>query len=185
MSLQARWFSTIFAIYHFAGVFEASIAATALIVIILRQRGYLAGIVTEAHLHDLGRCLFVFATFWAYIWFCQYMLIWYSNMPAETCYYLGRTSSPWMPLTILSLLLNWMIPFFVLLPGWTKRSPGVLGRMCVVVLLGHWIDLFSLILPPFMGNSPRLGFWIVGPTVGIAALFALGFIRSLQQRPLV
>src|SRR5207248_2811827 len=94
-SVVPRWTSTIFAVYWFAGVLAGGTAAIALAAVLLNERGYLAGIVDEERLHDLGKLLLAFTTFWAYIWLSQYLLIWYGNVPEEAAYYASRTSDRW------------------------------------------------------------------------------------------
>jgi hypothetical protein len=116
MSLEPMWFSTIWGIYQFAGMFQASLAAMILFCITLESRkGPLQEIFNTEHLHDLAKLLLGFSCFWMYIWFCQYMLIWYSNIPEETSYFIIRTHGAWGPVVVASLLLNGILPFFVLL----------------------------------------------------------------------
>src|SRR5207245_913440 len=101
--------------------------------------------VTVDQLHDLGTLLFAFSSFWMYIWFCQYWLIWYVNNPEETAYFVRRWQGGWPALFFLNLTLNWGIPFFVLLVRSAKRSPRVLGTVALLILIGRWLDLFLMI----------------------------------------
>lgn len=179
MSLEPHWVSTIFGVYNFAGMFLAGLATIVLLVLWAR-RGPLADFVNEEHLHDLGKLLFAFSTFWMYIWFSQYMLIWYANIPEESVYYVRRLEGAWGPLFLLNVLLNWAIPFAVLLPRATKRNPAWLGRVAVVVLAGRWLDL-HLMVNAAGGRAPALGLWEVGPIVAAAALFLLAFLRGTAQ----
>ena len=118
-------------------------------VIVLRRWGLLPG-VNENHLHNLGKLIFGFSTLWAYIWLCQYLLIYYANLPEETIYYIRRMQTPgWKTLFFLNIFLNWLIPFAILLARGAKRSPGLLLSACLIVLVGHWIDLYVLIFPTF------------------------------------
>ena len=132
MLLDPMWFSTIWGVYNFAGMVQATLAAMIVLAIVLRARGPLRGIFTDDHLHDLGKLLLGFSCFWMYIWFSQYMLIWYTNMPEETSYYILRTQGPWGPLMIANVVLNWIVPFFILLPRPCKRSESVMmkSRRC-------------------------------------------------------
>src|SRR6185295_6805542 len=98
--------STIFTVYAFAGLFVLALAVTTLTAVLLVERGYLAGIVNENHLHDLGKLLFAFSTFWAYIWVSQYLLIWYGNLPEEIPYYLRRTGHGWLFWFLLNPAIN-------------------------------------------------------------------------------
>lgn len=163
MALDAKWVSTIFGVYHFAGLFTAGIA----LMIIL-------GIESErSTLHDLGKLLFAFSTFWMYIWFSQYMLIWYGNMPEETGYFADRLRGNWSVLFVANVLLNWVVPFMVLLPQWTKTNRVVLVRVAFVVLIGHWLDLYLSIFPPQM-SQPSLGpVEVLTASVAVMAMMAL------------
>jgi hypothetical protein len=184
MSLDPHWYSTIFAVYLFAGLLVAGLSALTLIAILLRELGPLRGVVSDGHLHDLGKLLFAFSTFWAYIWVSQYLLIWYSNLPEEVTHYLRRTSGPWLPLFLVNLVLNWVVPFLVLLPRATKRRADVLGGVCLLLLLGRWLDLYLLVMPETVG-SPRLGPVEVLVPLGYAGLFFVLTARALAQAPLV
>ncbi|MCP3998381.1 MAG: hypothetical protein GY722_25450, partial [bacterium] len=128
MSLQPHWFSTMYAVYNFSGAFVSGLAMITLVVILLRRQGALKGIVTEHHLHDLGKLILGFSTFWAYIWFSQYMLIWYSNLPEEVTYYGARHGGAWAVLSAANVLVNWLIPFLVLLPRGAKQTDSTLLR---------------------------------------------------------
>ena len=183
MSLESRWYSTIFASYNFAGLFLGGLAALTLLVVWLRQKNAL--VVTDAHLHDLGKLLFAFSTFWMYLWFSQYMLIWYANIPEETIYFVQRLHGYWSSLFVLDMVLNWVGPFFALLPRRNKQNPGVLVKVCVVLLAGRWLDLYLMIMPSFAGPKPRIGAMEIGLVAGSVGLFVLAFLSALRQAPLV
>jgi hypothetical protein len=184
MSLDPRWTSTMFAVYVFAGLFAAGIAAIALIVVALRRAGPLAAAVNRSHLHDLGKLLFAFSTFWAYIWVCQYLLIWYGNLLEEIPFYVVRTRGAWRPLFVLAPLLNWLLPFAVLLPRAAKRNPRVLAGAAAVVLAGHWLDLYLIVAPAVL-PAPRLGLLELLITAGYAGFFFLAGSRILAGAPLL
>lgn len=148
MSLEPHWFSTIFGIYTFAGLLVSGFAALILLVLGGRSIGLLPK-VNENHLHDLGKLLFGFCTFLAYIWFCQYMLIWYANIPEETSYYVARLNGSWATLFYGSFILSWVVPFLLLLPRNSKRNPKVLGSVAGIVLVAHWFDNYLLVAPSF------------------------------------
>ena len=105
------------------------------------------GVINEAHLYDLGKLLFAFSTFWMYLWFSQYMLIWYSNIPEETVYFTVRLRGWWLPLSIASVVLNWIVPFVALMSQPVKRNAGALAKVAIVVLVGRWLDLYVMIFP--------------------------------------
>jgi hypothetical protein len=184
LSLDPRWTSTIFAVYVFAGVFVEGIAAITLAVVLLRERGYLADVVTEHHLHDLGKLLFAFTTFWAYIWLSQYLLIWYGNLPDEAGYYQVRTSPAWIVWFAVNLIVNWVIPFLVLLPRESKRRLSVLKRVAIVVLVGRWLDVYLLVAPQTT-KTPAFGLLEVALAVAYAGIAWYAVGSMLARRPLV
>jgi hypothetical protein len=184
MSLDPHWYSTIFAVYLFAGVFVSGLAALTLIVLLLQALGPLRDVVGPAHLHDLGKLLFAFSTFWAYIWLSQYLLIWYSNLPEEVSHYVRRTGDAWGPLFLLNLGVNWVVPFLVLLPRAAKRSPRVLAGVCLVLLAGHWLDLYLLIMPEVF-DAPAFGPLEVLIPLSYSALFVYLTWRALAEAPVV
>jgi hypothetical protein len=184
ISLEPQWFSTMFAVYVFAGTFVQGIAAVTLTVALLAQRGLVGDTVQERHLHDLGKLLFAFATFWAYIWVCQYLLIWYGDLPEEVPYYVARTRGGWLFVFVCNVVVNWVTPFVALLSARAKRSARVLAAVSVLLLAGHWLDLYLLIMPSHWA-APEIGILEVGIAVGCLALAYLVFIRSLARAPLV
>lgn len=181
MLLDPMWFSTIFGVYNFAGMVEATLAAMIILTIVLRRRGPLRGVFTDDHLHDLSKLLLGFSCFWMYIWFSQYMLIWYTNMPEETAYYLLRTRGPWGPLMIANVALNWVIPFFTLLPRPWKRNESIMLKIAAVVLLGRWLDLYVMVFPAAVGTTPVFGIWEVAGGVFIIGLFSWSFFRAFAK----
>jgi hypothetical protein len=185
MSLEPRWYSTIFGFYDFASLFTGGIAVIILLALAVERLAPAQFVLTEEARHDLGKLLFAFCTFWGYIWFCQYMLIWYTNIPEEASYYVERLRGGWGTLFLLNLFLNWAIPFFALLPRRAKQSRRTLLRIALVVLAGRWLDLYLMIIPPLAGSRPVLGIWEVGVAIGALALFALLFFRTLGKAPLV
>ncbi len=185
MSLEPRWYSTIFASYNFAGLFLGGLAALTLLLVWLREKTALAQVITENHFHDLGKLLFAFSTFWMYLWFSQYMLIWYANIPEETVYFVQRLHGYWGSLFVLDMVLNWVGPFFALLPRRNKQSPGVLVKVCIVLLVGRWLDLYLMIMPTFAGKKLPIGLIEVGLAAGAFGIFMMAFFRVLRRAPLV
>ena len=141
--------------YNIAGHFVSGLATLALLLVWLQRQSPLKDVIAEQHLHDVGKLLFAFSTFWAYLWFSQYMLIWYANLPDETIYYIRRLHGFWQPLFVLNLVLNWVVPFFALLPRMNKQRVGILVRVSIVLLAGRWLDLYLMIMPPFSGGKPQ------------------------------
>ena len=185
MSLEPHWFSTLFAGYQFAGLFVSAIAFITMAVILLRRSGALAGIVNENHLQDLGKLLLGFSSFWAYLWFSQYMLIWYSNLPEEVTWFVSRHSGAWAVLSAVNGLVNWVVPFLILLPRSSKRNESLLLKVAGLLLVGHWLDLFLTVQPAMRPEAPVLGVWELAPLAAVAALFILAFRRSLASVTLI
>ena len=185
MSLEPEWYSTIFGVYNFAGLFQSGLAALILVALWLERRGPLRGVLNDEHLHDLGKLLFAFSVFWVYIWFSQYMLIWYTNIPEETTYFLRRLHGAWFVLFAANLVLNWVLPFFFLLRRDAKRRRTTLARVAAVVLVGRWLDLYLMIFPSVVAETPRIGLWELGLTAGGMGCFALVLVWILGRAPVV
>ena len=182
MSLEPMWYSTMFIVYHFAGNFLTALAVILLLTQTLAAMGVLRG-VTPHHRHDLGKLVFAMSTFWMYIWFSQFMLIWYTNIPEETVYFTKRLGEGRTLLFLALPVLLWIMPFFVLLSQRAKRSVRVMGRICVILLLGHWLDLFLMA----GGAHAATGFAVAEIGAGLAAvgLIFLLPLRQLTHLPLV
>ncbi|MBK7410224.1 MAG: hypothetical protein IPJ40_20505 [Saprospirales bacterium] len=145
MSIDAHWYSTLYAWYTGASWFIAANATLILLLIYLKSKGYYQG-VNEEHLQDLGKYLFAISIFWTYLWFSQYMLIWYANIGEETTYFQTRMHD-YPVLFYGNLVMNFILPFFILMRNDTKRKYGTLVFVCVLVILGHWVDFFQMIKP--------------------------------------
>jgi Ni/Fe-hydrogenase subunit HybB-like protein len=184
MTLEPRWTSTIFAVYMFAGLLVQAVAAITLGVVLLRDRGHFAGIVNEDQLRDLGRLLFAFSSFWAYIWFSQYLLIWYGNIPEEATYYVRRTGEGWIALFLLNVVVNWAVPFLLLLSRSSKRNPIVLEFVAIVLLAGRWLDLYVTVMPNVIA-APDVRVTDALIAAGYAGVFFLAAGRALASVPLV
>ncbi len=146
MSVEPHWFSTIFGVYIFAGSFVTGISFITLVVISLKEWGYLKNVVNENHLHDLGKWMFGMSIFWAYIWISQYLLIWYANVPEETEYYVLRHHH-WNIIFFANLIINFVFPFLVLMTRQAKRSTKVLKLTAIVLLFGHFVDMYLMVAP--------------------------------------
>ena len=145
MSVDAHWYSTLFAWYSGASLFIAAMAITILMMIYLKGQGYFEHI-TSNHLHDLGKYLFAISIFWTYMWFSQYMLIWYANVGEETIYYRMRLDN-YRPLFFANLIINFVLPFFILMRNDNKRKYGPMAIAAILTLFGHWLDFFLMIKP--------------------------------------
>jgi hypothetical protein len=184
-SLDPEWSSTLFAVYQFAGLFLGGLAGITLLAVCLRWLGPFRDVLTGAHAHDLGKLLFGFSTFWMYLWFCQYLLTWYVNNPEEAAWFARRLRGGWAPLFFLNVVLNWAVPFLVLMPRATKQRLGVLAAVSLVVLAGRWLDLYLQILPRSAGVPLAGAAWEIALAAGAAGLFALVFLAALRTAALI
>ena len=185
MSLQPHWFSTIFGVYCFAGLFQSTMAAVILIILYCRKQGLLDGLVDENHLHDLGKFMFAFTVFWAYIAYSQYMLIWYANMPEETVFYIPRVSGTWTYMSASLLLFKFIVPFLVLLSRRAKRNSAVLISTAVLILVMQYVDLHWLVYPNLDDKNVLLGIPEVGVFCGFLGAFLFTTFRFLSQNAIV
>jgi hypothetical protein len=185
MSLDKEWFSTIFAVYQFGGLFLCGLAGITLLAACLRWLGPFRNVFVTRHVHDLGKLLFGFSSFWMYLWFCQYMLIWYVNNPEEAVWYTRRLHGGWAPLFVLNIVLNWAVPFIVLMPREMKQRIGVLAAVSLVILAGRWLDMYLQILPR-ADEAPLAGaVWEIGLAAGAVGLFALVFFTALRRAAVI
>lgn len=185
MSLEPHWFSTIFGVYCFAGLFRSTFAAIILFTIYCMRRGYLKGVVDENHLHDLGKYMFAFTVFWAYIAFSQFMLMWYANMPEETVFYIPRMTGEWTYVSLALVIGNFVVPFLALLPRWAKRSQTHLAAVAILVLIMQYVDLYWLIYPNLNNEEVLLSLPEVLIWGGFAGAFLLSVTRFLSKNNLV
>ena len=183
MSIDAHWFSTLYGWYIFSSMFVAALAVIILIAIAFKHFNVLPNINTE-HLHDLGKYLFGFSIFWAYLWVSQYLLIWYSNIPEETIYYVERVNN-FEVLFYLNVGVNFLIPFIALTTRKSKRQPAILAIVALLVLMGHYVDLYLAIMPGAVGHeNAKIGFLEIGlPFFYIAAFLAIFFISFQKAKP--
>ncbi len=178
MSLEPEWYSTMYTVYVFAGAFQGALAAIALVTDAFERSGHIAP-VPAATRHDLGKLLFAFSTFWAYIWFCQLMLIWYANLPEETLHYVSRWGAGWSLPFFLAFAFCWVVPFVVLLSAPAKRHAATLRTVAAIVLLGRFVDC-HLLVAPALGPAEPFPFAAVGATL-VVAFGMLVYGRRLRQ----
>jgi hypothetical protein len=147
MSLQPHWYSTIFGVYYFSGSIIAGMCFLTLLYLLIQKSGLLLRVVTKEHYQDLGKLIFGFIIFWAYIAFSQFILIWYANIPEETEFYMHRLGNGWEYLTWIIPLIHFFIPFFLLMSKHLKRNNLIIGFICIYILLVHFIDMYWLVMP--------------------------------------
>lgn len=177
MSVEPSWYSTAYGVYGFASSFQAGIAAIAALSPLLLPEDARGPKIR----HDLGKLLFAFSIFWAYIWFCQYMLIWYANLPEEVPHYTHRLARPWAPLFWLPPLLCFVVPFIALLSARAKRIPAVLATVSIVVLAGRWLDVYVQIAPDWHPTPPA-PLYSLAAGVAVLAGMALLVHRAWRRR---
>ncbi len=184
MSVDPSWYSTIFGVYYFAGSFLGFLALFSIATPLLQRSGRLRG-VTDEHYHDLGKLVFGFTIFWAYIAFSQYMLIWYSNIPEETRFYLIRQQHGWTAVSLLLLFGQFVLPFLYLLPRFVKRRPKLFGPMAAWVLFMHYVDVYWLVMPAVSPNRVPVHLLDLTTAIGIGGLFVAGTAWRLRRTSLV
>ena len=186
MSLEPYWFSTIFGVYTFAGLFQSFIAALILLIIYFRKTGVVGKkFVNENHLHDLGKFLLGCTIFWAYIAFSQFMLIWYANLPEEAVYYLIRSEQPWVWLSLSLIFFKFIVPFLFLLPRWVKRDESALIFVSVLVLTAQYADLYWMVYPQLDHEHIRFGLLELGLLLGFIGLFLYSLFHFFSRHPLI
>jgi hypothetical protein len=181
MSLAPHWYSTIFGVYYFGGTFLAGVSALALLSMLLRRSGILRESITVEHYHDLGKLMFAFIIFWAYIGFSQYFLIWYGNIPEETIWFLARWEGGWKAFSLFMLFGHFIIPFVLLIFRGVKRTLPLLGAGAALLLVMHWVDMYWLIYPVYMESGPQIGWIEFAPVIGLGGIFLAGFWRSFSS----
>ncbi|MBX3022431.1 MAG: molybdopterin oxidoreductase [Bdellovibrionales bacterium] len=185
MSLMPHWFSTIFGIYTFAGLFQSTMATMILLILYCMRRGLLNGYVDENHMHDLGKFMFAFTVFWAYIAYSQYMLIWYANLPEETMFYLPRVTGPWTWVSVALLLFKFVVPFLALLSRRAKRNLNFLATIAILILIMQYVDLYWLVYPNLSSEKVIFGLPEITTWCGFAGVFMFTVGRFLSKYSIV
>jgi hypothetical protein len=184
MSIDTHWFSTMFGWYVFASWWVTGLAVITLIAVYLKEAGYLK-IVNSNHLHDLGKFMFAFSIFWTYIWFSQFLLIYYANIPEETVYFFERMkNSPYSWIFYLNLILNFVLPFLLLMTRDAKRQMSTLKLVCPIIIVGHWFDFFNMVTPGVVQHDGGVGFMEIGLGLIFVSLFLLVVLSNLTKLPL-
>ncbi len=185
MSLNPRWYSTMFGVIFLAGGAMAFMAALIVLCLWLRSSGYLVNTVNTEHYHDLGKWLFALMVFWAYVSFSQYMLIWYSNLPEETFWFKLRFEGSWLYVALLLLVGHFIFPLFAMLPRSVKRNRSALAFFAGWLLFMHYTDLYWQVMPVFYKHGFGMSWLSPMCLVAVGSTMALVFWSSFRERPLV
>ncbi len=185
MSLDPGWFSTIFGVYYFAGCVVGIYALLTVLVYGLQASGFLRSAVTVEHYHDLGKLLFGFIIFWAYIGFSQYMLIWYANIPDETGWLAQRQVHGWGWVGLVLVFGHFLVPFVALLSRSPKRRPKLLVLVALWMLAMHWVDVYWMVAPAGSPTDPVPGVLDLVLLVGLGSLLLAAAAFAVQGRSLV
>ncbi|MDX5584456.1 MAG: quinol:cytochrome C oxidoreductase [Aureibaculum sp.] len=183
MSIDHHWFSQLYPFYVFASMFVSAITVIALVTIYLKSRGYLPK-VNDSHIHDLAKYMFGFSIFWTYLWFDQFMLQWYANIPEEVVYFMPRLLGTYQPIFIGMLVMNFVFPILMLMNSDYKRVPWFVVLTGLIILTGHYIDIFIMVSPGTVGNDWHFGIPEIGALLFFLGLFIFVGFTALTKAPL-
>jgi hypothetical protein len=156
----------------------------ALFVVYLKNQGYLE-YVNQEHMHDLGKFMLAFSIFWTYLWYSQFMLIWYANIPEETIYFKPRMQGPYRAIFFLNLIGNFVLPFLLLLRKGSKRNYTTMAFLAVLIIVGHWLDFYQMVMPGALGAHYSVGWYEFGILALYAGLIMFFVGRALEKSPLL
>ncbi|MCB0401480.1 MAG: quinol:cytochrome C oxidoreductase [Flavobacteriales bacterium] len=183
MSIDTHWFSTMFGWYCFSGMWVSVMIVAVVLVQYLKRNGYLKE-VNSSHVHDLGKWMFAISCLWSYIWFSQFMLIWYSDIPEEVTYYIQRFED-YKVLYLGTFFVNFFLPFFVLMSRDAKRNGIFLIPVALIIFLGHWMDVLIMVLPGTMFDHGHVGAVEIGMFLTFLGIFIFTVLRALSKAPLM
>lgn len=183
MSIDVHWFSTIFALKNFVAAFYHGSVIIVLAALILHKRGYFPSM-NKSHLLDFSRYIFILSIIWGYFAFAQFMLIWYGNIPEETEYYYHRWHSGFEAIFYANFIINWFIPFVLMLSQVVNKNIKILQALCVLLIAGQYIDLYEQIFPGVLHHA-TFGIIEIGFFIGFTGLFLFIFTRALAAAPLI
>ncbi len=182
MSIDVHWFSTLFGWYTFAGFWCCTMTVLVMLTLYLKKQGYLPN-VNASHIHDLGKWTFATSFLWSYMWFSQYMLIWYANIPEEVIPYMNRIEN-YKLLYFGMFFINFAFPMVILMSRDAKRNAGILTFVGTIILIGHWLDIYVMVQAPSMGSEGKLGLIEIGMALLMAGLFIRTILTNLTKAPL-
>lgn len=182
MSIDVHWFSTLFGWYTFAGMWVSTMVVLVMTTLYLKKLGYLPN-VNDSHIHDLGKWTFATSFLWSYLWFSQFMLIWYANIGEEVTYYMMRIEN-FKVMYFSMFLINFAFPMLILMSRDAKRNAGILTFVGLVILAGHWLDVYIMVSAGSMGANAKIGFLEIGMAVLVAGFFIRILLHNLTKAPL-
>ncbi len=183
MSIDAHWYSTMYSWYTFASTFVAGMAVIALFVVFLKNNNYLP-FATNEHLHDIGKFMFAFSIFWTYLWFSQFMLIWYANIPEETVYFKPRAEGIYSGIFWLMFIINFISPLLILMTRGAKRNYGTITFMALLIIFGHWLDFYQMVFPAISKEHVPNIIYDFGVALGFVGLIMFVTAKALTKAPL-
>jgi hypothetical protein len=185
MSLDVHWFSTMYGWYSFAGMWISAMITIILFTLFLKRKGYLPQ-VNDSHIHDLGKWVFAVSFLWSYLWFCQFMLIWYTNIPEEIIYFQDRLHNyGYMGLMWTVFFMNFIFPMILLMSRDAKRNYFFLTFVGCIIFVGHWLDVFMMVMPGTVHGAWHIGFLEIGTALGFLGLMLYVINRALTKAPLM
>ena len=185
MSLDVHWFSTMYGWYSFAGMWISAMITIILFTLFLKRKGYLEQ-VNDSHIHDLGKWVFAVSFLWSYLWFCQFMLIWYTNIPEEIIYFQDRLHNyGYMGLMWTVFFLNFVFPMVLLMSRDAKRNYFFLTFVGCIIFVGHWLDVYMMVMPGTVHGAHHLGLIELGTALGFLGLMLFVIHRALSKAPLM
>jgi hypothetical protein len=184
MSIDVHWYSTMFSWYSWASAFVTGMAVILLWVVYLKNQGYME-IVNKEHIHDLGKMMFAFSIFWTYVWFAQFMLIWYGNIPEETTYFKIRMQGPYSVIWFAVFIICFIMPILILMSRPSKRNYFTVTFMAMVIFFGHWLDYYQMMYPGTLAEHWKISWYEIGVVAGFAGTMMLAVATSLSKHALV
>ena len=180
MTLTPHWYSTMFGVYIFAGAALSSLCMVSLLALFLRRNGFLSTVISVEHYHDLGKLIYGFVIFWAYIGFSQYFLIWYANIPEETMFYLSRNTAAWKAVSLMLVFGHFLVPFVLFMSRHMKRNRVIHACIAAWILLMHAIDMVWLVLPTFYPNGYMPTVLDIAIIIALAAAYGAAVWKGLD-----
>ncbi len=182
MSIDVHWFSTLFGWYTFAGMWCSTMVVLVMTTLYLKKRGYLPK-VNDSHIHDLGKWTFATSFLWSYLWFSQFMLIWYANIGEEVTYYVMRIEN-FKFIYFAMFVINFAFPMLILMSRDAKRNLGILTFIGLIILMGHWLDVYIMVSAGSLGANAQISFLEVGMALLFVGIFIYVILKNLTKAPL-